>query len=86
VAWMARHSQSDVWNESKGTEQMNDDIERRIEEAIDELRSNVPYWKRLGYRAIDEIKRLRESEAALLVQLNGLKDALAQAEGKIESN
>jgi hypothetical protein len=63
----------------------DDDIERRIEEVIDELRSKAPYWKRLGYRAIDEIRRLRVSEAALTQQINGLKDALAQAEGKIES-
>ena len=61
----------------------DDDIERRIEEEIDELRSNIPYWKRLGYRAIDEIRRLRVSEAALTQQINGLKDALAEAEGII---
>jgi chromosome segregation ATPase len=63
---------------------MSDDIEHRIEEVIDELRDKTMYWKRLGYRAIDEIKRLRVSEAALLVQLDGLKDALAQAEDTIE--
>jgi len=62
---------------------MTDDIERRIEEVIDELRSNVPYWKRLGYRAIDEIRRLRVSEATLLIQVEGLKDALEEAEGII---
>ena len=63
---------------------MNDDIEGRIEEVIDELRGSMPYWKRLGYRAIDEIRRLRVSEAALVHQINGLKDALAEAEGIIE--
>lgn len=63
---------------------MNDDIERRIEEVIDELRGSMPYWKRLGYRAIDEIRRLRVNEATLLIQVEGLKDALAQAEDTIE--
>lgn len=60
-----------------------DDIEHRIEEVIEELRSKTAYWKRLGYRAVDEIRRLRVSEAALTQQINGLNDALAQAEGII---
>ncbi len=63
---------------------MTDDIEGRIEEVIDELAGKAMYWKRLGWRAIDELKRLRASEAALVHQINGLKDALAQAEGTIE--
>jgi DNA-directed RNA polymerase alpha subunit len=58
---------------------MNDDIEHRIEEVIDELRSKTMYWKRLGYRAIDEIRRLRISEAALVKQVNELKDRLEEA-------
>ena len=58
---------------------MTDDIERRIEEVIDELRGSTPYWKRLGYRAIDEIRRLRVSEAALVKQVNELKDRLEEA-------
>ena len=63
---------------------MNDDIEGRIEEVIDELAGKAMYWKRLGWRAIDEIRRLRVSEATLLIQVEGLKDALAEAEDTIE--
>jgi predicted PilT family ATPase len=55
---------------------MNDDIERRIEEVIDELSAKAMYWKRLGWRAIDEIRRLRVVEADLTKQINELKDRL----------
>ena len=60
------------------------DIEDRIEELVTEISIKSGYWVRLARKAVDEIKHLRASEAALLVQLNGLKDALAQAEGVIE--
>ena len=55
---------------------MTDDIERRIEEVIDELAAKTMYWKRLGWRAIDEIRRLRVVEADLTKQINELKGRL----------
>jgi hypothetical protein len=60
------------------------DIEDRIEELVTEISIKSGYGLRLLHKAVEEIKRLRVSEAALLVQLDGLKDALAQAEGVIE--
>jgi hypothetical protein len=60
------------------------DIEDRIEELVTEISIKSGYGLRLLRKAVEEIKRLRVSEAALLVQLDGLKDALAQAEGVIE--
>jgi hypothetical protein len=55
---------------------MSDDIEHRIEEVIDELAGKAMYWKRLGWRAIDEIRRLRVVEADLTKQINELKGRL----------
>jgi hypothetical protein len=60
------------------------DIEDRIEELVTEVSIKSGYWLRLLHKATEEIKRLRVSEAALLVQLNELRIALAQAEDVIE--
>ena len=57
--------------------------EDRIDEAVAEISIKSGYWLRLLRKAVEEIKHLRVSEAALTQQINGLKDALAQAEGTI---